>query len=87
MQIFHTNGEDRMAISMFVSDQESDINSDKAVSKYLEDQAIDPGNEIYSGMGAAFFKKTGNQAMINKAIDAGTAYIDSFMINSWPNKD
>jgi len=38
-------------------------------------------------MGANFFRKTGNEAMINKAIEAGTDYINSFLINSWPNKD
>jgi len=57
------------------------------VAKYLEDTAINPGNEIYSGMGKEFFKKTGTEAMINKAIEYGTDYINSFLINSWPNKD
>jgi hypothetical protein len=39
------------------------------VAKYLEDVAINPGNEIYSEMGKEFFKKTGTESMINKAIE------------------
>lgn len=86
MQVFHTNGEDRMAVSMFISDQLSDVSSHKAVAKFMEQAKINPGSEVYSSMGKSFFEKTNAMSSVHKAQKEGTDYINSFLINSWPDK-
>lgn len=37
MQIFHTNGEERMAVAIFISDNDKDVSVTKEVAKHYQD--------------------------------------------------
>lgn len=87
MQIFHTNGEDRMALSVFISDNEEDVSSDKSVAKYYDTAIIDTTSTIYSGMGSSFYKMMQEEGQVQKAIELGTNFIGQFYLDSWPRKD
>lgn len=66
MQIFHTDGENRMALSVFITNNPDDLATDKAVALAKEKETAENVN-IHTGMDAKDFFQGENQKLEQEA--------------------